>query len=150
MATHRRFHLLGNILHFHKFSHETNGTYCLVEARVAPGAGAPPNRHPGEEEAFVVLEGQFEFLLGDRTIRVTGGDSVTIPSGALHAFTNVGDTPGRLMIFNAPGAVHDAFFAGLGDPVDEGSWDFPAPDGPPDIPALIAAAKQTGVEIVAG
>lgn len=149
MAIHRRFHLLGVLLHFHRFSSETNGRFCLVEARVAPGAGAPMNRHDGEEESFVVLEGEFEFVLADQIIHATAGDCVVIPSGAAHAFRNAGDQPGRVMIFNAPGRVHDAFFTTAGEAVPDTAWDFPVIEGGPDIPRLIAAAQASGVEILA-
>lgn len=147
MPPHRRFHLMGNILHFHVFSHEVGGKYCLVEARVAPGAGAPPNRHAGEEEVFTVLEGTFDFVLDGEHLAAGPGDVVRVPNGALHHFRNSGTSPGRLMIVNAPGAVHDAFFTQLGEPVPEHSWALPPPGPAPDIPAMVAKAAALGVRI---
>jgi len=147
MKASRRFHMLGNILHFHKFSSETNGRYCMVEALVAPGAGAPPNRHPEEEECFVVLEGSFDFMVEGEVTRAETGAMVTIPSGSLHAFSNAGQAPGRLMIFNAPGQIHDVFFSEAGDPVPEDSWDFPVTGGRPGVAHVLAAAAKAGVEI---
>ena len=146
MTTHRRYHLFGNLLHFHRFSSETEGTHCLVEAVVAPGAGAPPHRHPGEVESFVILDGQFEFTLEGKTSTAGPGDFVAIPNGAKHSFANVGDTPGRLAIFATPGNVHDAFFTGAGDAVAEESWSFPPP-ADPDMAKVMAAAGASGVEI---
>ena len=146
MTSHRRFHLFGNLLHFHRFSDETQGRYAMVEAVVAPGAGAPVNRHPQEDEAFVVLDGEFEFVIDGETHRATRGDVMPIPGGAKHGFTNVGDRPGRVIIFNSPGDTHVAFFTQAGDPVSEDGWDFPEA-GPPDMPRVMAAAAAAGVEI---
>lgn len=142
---HRTYHLLGNLLYFHAFSAETGGSYCVVEARTAPGAGAPPNSHPGEQEAFYVLEGQFEFMIDGATRRAGPGDFVSIPDGALHAFTAVGDGPGRVLIVNAPGRVHDAFFTEAGEALPEGTREIPSPAGAPDIPAVIAAGTRAGI-----
>lgn len=147
MNASRRFHMLGNILHFHKFSRETEGRYCLVEALVAPGAGAPPNRHPGEEECFVVVDGSFDFVVEGQVTRAEAGTVVTIPSGSLHGFSNAGTAPGRLMIFNAPGRVHDLFFTAAGDPVPEDSWAFPQGGGRPGVAHVMEAAAQAGIEI---
>jgi len=147
MARHRRFHLMGNILHFHVFSSEVDGKYCLVESRVAPGAGAPPNRHRDEEEVFTVLEGSFDFFLDGVRQAAGPGDVVRVPNGALHHFRNSGTTPGRLMIVNAPGAIHDAFFTEMGTPVPEDDWNFPPPGPRPDLAAMISQAAALGVTI---
>ncbi|WP_246237406.1 cupin domain-containing protein [Halovulum dunhuangense] len=144
---HRTWHLLGNILKFHAFSAETGGRYALVEALSAPGAGAPPNRHAGEDEAFYILEGEYAFMVDGDMRRARAGDYVRVPDGALHAFTCVSETPGRMLIINAPGTVHDRFFTEAGEPLPEGATDFPAPKGAPDIPALVAIADRAGVRI---
>src|SRR5687767_5684551 len=67
------YHLLGNLLRFHARSSDTGGAYCLVETLTAPGAGAPPNRHPSDDEAFFVLDGSFEFVIGDSTVAAGTG-----------------------------------------------------------------------------
>jgi mannose-6-phosphate isomerase-like protein (cupin superfamily) len=148
MSQPRTVHLLGNILHFHAFSHEREGRFCVVESLTAPGAGAPPNHHAGEQESFVILDGTFEFTI-DETTRAAGpGEVVNIPDGAVHSFTNVGKTPGRLMIINSPGTRHEQFFTTAGEPLPNGANEIPAPDGPPDIPAILAAAAAAEITIV--
>ncbi len=138
------FYLVGTVVRFLAKNAETGG-YCLCEATVAPGAGAPPNRHAGEDEAFYVLEGSFDFTIGEDTRRVGPGDFVKIPDGALHAFTNTGDAPGRLLIMNAPGLVHERFFSEAGEPLPPGSRDLPASPAPPDIPRLLEAGARAGI-----
>jgi quercetin dioxygenase-like cupin family protein len=142
------YHLLGNLLHFLARSPDTGGAYCLVESLTAPGAGAPPNRHPSDDEAFYVLDGSFEFLIDDRTVQATSGSFVKIPTGAVHAFTNVGDKPGRLLIINSPGKAHDGFFSEAGEPMPSGTRELPPPGGAPDIPRLLEIGRRNGLEFL--
>ena len=145
----RIYHLLGNLLTFHAFPSETGDRYTMVEIKTAPGAGAPPNHHAGEDESFFVLDGQFAFFIDGQTINAVAGDFVKIPDGAVHAFTCTGDQPGRLIGVNAPGLMHDIFFTQAGEAMPDGTTDIPAPDGPPDIPAIMEVANRAGMTILA-
>jgi quercetin dioxygenase-like cupin family protein len=142
------YHLLGNLLRFHARSPDTGGAYCLVESLTAPGAGAPPNRHPSDDEAFYVLDGTFEFMINGETIPASSGSFVKVPNGAVHAFKNVGQTPGRLLIINSPGKAHDGFFSEAGDPMPPGTREIPPPSGAPDIPRVLEIGKRNGLEFL--
>ncbi|WP_128293771.1 cupin domain-containing protein [Afifella aestuarii] len=141
------YHLFGNLVRFLARSPETGGAYCLVETLSAPGAGAPPNRHPGDDEAFYVVEGTFEFMLDGKTFTAGPGDFVKVPTGAAHAFKNVGKEPARLLVINTPGLVHEGFYTQAGDAVPSRTREFP-PFQAPDIPALKAIAERNGMEIL--
>ncbi len=93
------YHLFGNVLTF--LAKPSEGSpFLLSEARSAPGAGAPPNRHPGDDEAFYVLSGRYEFSV-DGVARVVGpGDYVAIPNGAPHHFRNVGAEAASMLVLN--------------------------------------------------
>ena len=138
------YHLLGNLLRFLARSPDTGGAYCLVESLTAPGAGAPPNRHPSDNEAFYVIDGSFEFTIENETISAGSGSFVKVPNGAVHAFQNVGQTPGRLLIINSPGRAHDGFFSEAGDPMPPGTRELPPPKGAPDIPRLLEIGRRNG------
>jgi quercetin dioxygenase-like cupin family protein len=142
------YHLLGNLLHFHARSADTGGAYCLVESLTAPGAGAPPNRHPSDDEAFYVLDGSFEFTVNDETVSATTGSFVKIPNGAVHTFKNTGDKPGRLLIINSPGKAHEGFFSQAGDPMPPGTRELPPPTGAPDIPRVLEIGRRNGLEFL--
>ena len=142
------YHLLGNLLRFRARGADTGGGYCLIEVLTAPGAGAPANRHAVDDEAFYVLDGAFEFTIGDETIRASPGSFVRVPNGAVHAFRNVGEAPGRMLIINSPGRAHEAFFSEAGDPVPSGTSEFPPADGAPDIPRLLEIGRRNGVEFL--
>ena len=142
------YHLLGNLLRFLVRSHETGGAYSLTEGLVAPGAGAPPNRHPADGEVFYVIDGLFEFTVEGHTISATAGDCVRVPDGAVHAFRNAGDKLGKLLIVNSPGRDHEAFFSEAGDPMPRGTRELPPPAGAPDIPRLLEIGRRHGLEFL--
>ena len=145
---HRTYHLLGSLIKFHAFPEETGGGCGIVEILTAPGAGAPPHKHPGEDENFFVLDGQFEFDLDGKKLDVETGDFVKIPNGRVHAFKCVGNKPGRLLNVTSPGTMHEVFFTQGGDPVPEGTVEFPATDGPPDIDPIMSFHVWIGMSIL--
>ena len=61
-----------------------------------PGDQAPPHVHYNSDEAFYVLDGEMEVLLGDQRERKTAGTLVMVPSGTAHTFANHG--PGNLRV----------------------------------------------------
>jgi quercetin dioxygenase-like cupin family protein len=65
---------------------ESGGAYFAMEAIVPAGGGPPPHIHRNEDETFYVLEGEVEFLLGDRPVKGTAGDFVNVPRGTVHRF----------------------------------------------------------------
>lgn len=145
------FHLFGCNVRFLARSSETGGAYCLCEALVAPGAGAPLNRHAEDDEAFYVLDGEFAFAIGEETVRARPGDFVRVPRGAVHDFRNVGGRPARLLVHNTPGRVHDVFFSEAGRPMPKGARELPPP-GPAPTPEQVAraidVARRAGMEIL--
>ncbi|MBS7542569.1 cupin domain-containing protein [Ancylobacter oerskovii] len=145
------YYLFGALVRFLQRSSQTGGAYCLAEALVAPGAGAPPNRHPGDDEAFYVLDGRFEFMIDGAMVPAGVGSFVKVPPGAPHAFRNVGTEPARLLVLNTPGRVHDGFFSEVGRPMPPGTATLPPPDGEvPDIPRLVEIARRNGLELLVG
>ncbi len=107
----------GMIFHFLATSQETNGEYALMEITVLPNIGPPTHRHR-EQEAFYVLEGEFQFHVDDKTITGTTGTFVNIPSMLFHGWRNVGTAIGRLQCLITPGGM-EGFFMEAGHPVTD-------------------------------
>jgi quercetin dioxygenase-like cupin family protein len=143
----RKFDVLNILMNFHAFPDETGGKYCLVECLVPPGAGAPPNHHAGETEAFYILEGEVGFSVDGQDRLARAGDFVPIPDGAVHAFRAVGDGPARLLILNAPGHMHAQFFTGVGRPLPASQTGLPDPVAP-DLGAVMEMAQRAGMTIL--
>lgn len=143
----RKYNVLNIMMKFHAFPAEVADRYCLVECTVPVGAGAPPNHHAGETEAFYVLEGAVDFTIAGARRHAVAGDFVAIPDGAVHAFEAVGAAPARLLILNAPGHMHEGFFTGVGTPLPADQTELPAPAAP-DIAKVLAVARETGMTIL--
>lgn len=138
-------HLLGNLLTYRAYPDDT-GAFGLIDCRTAPGAGAPPNRHP-EDEAFLVLDGRVEIAVGDSRQVYGPGDFVKIPNNAVHSFANVGEAPSRMLIVNWPGRDHLRFFRAAGEPVAPGTETFPEMS-PPDTVRLARLGAESQVEFM--
>ncbi len=143
----RTYDVLGILMQFHAFPDDVQGKYCLVEAVVPSGCGAPPNHHAGETECFYVLDGRVAFEIDGAQRDAGPGEYVAVPDGALHAFRATGDAPARMLILNAPGRMHEAFFTGVGQPLPEGQKALPEPREP-DFAHVMETAAAVGMTIV--
>lgn len=62
---------------------------CVFEQWCDPGLGAPPHLH-AVEEILTVLEGEAEIVVESERHHAAAGQSVVIPAGRKHSFTNKG------------------------------------------------------------
>ena len=87
---------------------QTRGTLGVAEFTVPPHAPTPPPHiHHAHEEAFYVLEGELEFLVGAETVRASAGTFAMVPIGTLHTFSNPTDRPARFLnTFTPPRYIH--------------------------------------------
>ncbi|MDX9739660.1 MAG: cupin domain-containing protein [Gammaproteobacteria bacterium] len=79
-----------------------NHHQSLAEAIVPPGNRTLPHRHERSEEIYHFLSGSGIMELGDRSFRVTSGDTVCIAPGKPHALLNDGEDELRLLCCCAP------------------------------------------------
>lgn len=87
---------------------QTGGAFGVWRYTSPAGGGPPVHLHRAEDEFFYVLNGEFNFQLGDCIKSAPAGSFVFIPKGAVHTFQHVGPEPGALM-----GAVTPGGFEGL-------------------------------------
>ena len=64
--------------------------------------GQPSHVHRDEDDAFLVLDGELTFLLGEREVAAPAGTFVLVPPGVEHTFENRTDTPVRIANIHAP------------------------------------------------
>jgi quercetin dioxygenase-like cupin family protein len=67
------------------------------EVTIAAKSRVPRHTHTNTEEAMVLLEGELQALVGSQRIDIEPGDVVLAPSGTVHGFINLSDTPARLL-----------------------------------------------------
>ena len=76
-----------------------------TDDRRSPG----PHRHEGFEEIFYVLAGEYLFEAEGQMIKAPMGTLISVPPGALHTFTSVGEQDGRLLVLCDPGGIERFF-----------------------------------------
>jgi mannose-6-phosphate isomerase-like protein (cupin superfamily) len=81
---------------------DTQGAYSLWESQTLPDEGPRPHIHGSHDEAFYLLSGELEMRLGERTVTVRPGTFVLVPRGTVHAFTNRGADPARMLTIMSP------------------------------------------------
>lgn len=133
----------GQLLTYKVTAEQTGGAYSLFEDTVPPRRGSPPHIHHREDESFYVVEGEFEFSRDGETIRAGAGSLVFVPRGSLHAFENVGEGRGRLLLSQTPGGLHERFFEEVG----EEATDRTTPPAARNPQNLAAVAAKYGTEI---
>ena len=123
----------------------TGGAYALTDSTVPPLGEAPPHIHHREVEAFWVLEGALEIVVGEETFEASAGSFVHLPRGVPHAYRNAGTTPARFLTLMVPAGL-EKFFEEVGKPGEDPS--SAPPFGEADLERLLAAAPGYGVEIL--
>ena len=124
---------------------QTGGSLGFVEAVVPPGGGPVAHAHAAEDEAFYLLDGELEFLDGDRTFVAEAGSFVFIPRTHRHRFKNVGTTDARTLFLFTPGGPEALFVEGGDTPVPGGRptvWDMDR------IMQVADIAQRTGMTIL--
>ena len=58
------------------------GAFSMAEFITRPSCGSPLNRHPGGNESFYVLTGQFEFIVNGEPQVLKPGGFIRVPDGA--------------------------------------------------------------------
>ncbi len=124
---------------------DTGGKYALTDSVVPPQGGSPPHIHHREDEAFWVLEGELDILVGETKFRVGAGSFVHLPKGVLHSYENVSAKPARFLTLMVPAGL-ERFFEEVGKPGRDQS--SPPPVEEEDIERLLAVAPKYGVDIV--
>src|ERR687885_373451 len=72
-------------------SQQTGGRYGCMEYLAPPGFRGPIlHTHPGVDEVFYIVEGEFTFRLGDRDVCAPAGTLVHVPGAVAHTFANPG------------------------------------------------------------
>ena len=124
---------------------DTRGAYSLTDSVVPPGGGPPPHIHHREDEAFWVLEGELEVMVGESTFRASAGSFVHLPKDIAHAYENVGTGPARFLTLMVPAGL-EKLFAEVGKPGSDVS--SPPPFEEEDIDKLLTLAPKYGAEIL--
>ena len=90
-------------------SEDSGGRVSLVDNRVPAGTAGPPLHHHDFDEAFVVLEGEVTFQLGDDLVTRRAGELAFAPRGVPHTFANQSGADARHVIVITPAGFERYF-----------------------------------------
>jgi mannose-6-phosphate isomerase-like protein (cupin superfamily) len=95
---------LGSILLSGK---DTGGAYCLLDLKVAPGKGVPRHTHTREDEAYFVLSGELEAIVGDEIFTLRAGETLIAPRNIPHQLRNSGSVANHYLIMFSPSGFEE-------------------------------------------
>jgi len=129
---------------FKAVSATTNGAYTLTEVTARPDFVPPPHIHHREDEAFYVLEGQFEFWYNERTFTAGVGSFVYLAKGRVHKHGATGGAA-RALVLHTPAGL-ERFIAEAGKPATDRSV-RPTPPPMAELERIVAIAQKYGIEV---
>lgn len=106
----------------------TGGAFAAFEETTQPGLGPPVHVHTDQWEYFRVLDGEFEFLIGEMRYRAGVGSVAVVPPNTRHGFRNVADSDSTLEFIVTPGGEIDEYFRRLTRLLEAGETDQEALD----------------------
>jgi len=103
-------------------SSKTDGQFAFIETQLPPGSNVERHHHP-EAEMFYIVEGLFDFWIGDMSAPVSCGPGafICVPPEMEHAFANTGTRAGRIFGMLAPGSHNglESFFRTMSIPITD-------------------------------
>lgn len=93
---------------------DTDGAMCIFEFNGS--GGGPLHLHYEQDEWIYVLEGEFDFWIGDKQFRAGVGESVFLPRKVPHAWACTNGKPGRIIDVYQPAGKMEEFFREIGKP----------------------------------
>lgn len=112
----------GRDLIFKVTGDDTGGAFDYFIVQVAPNGGPPLHVHHGQEETIHVLKGRYKIQIGTETFTCEEGGFAHLPADVPHAFLNLTDEPGEVIMVFVPGGGHK-FFEELGPATRGGTAD---------------------------
>jgi mannose-6-phosphate isomerase-like protein (cupin superfamily) len=92
---------------------DTGGAFAVLEVPTVVDAGSPLHIHHVENEWFYALEGEYDIRVGAQIFHLKPGGSVYGPKLVPHAWHDVGDTPGRMIVVAQPAGHIEAWLKDL-------------------------------------
>ncbi len=122
----------------HLGAQDTAGAFCLLVDHLPPGWALPAHRHEHEAETIHVLSGEFEMAVDGIRSRLSAGETIHVPPGAVHSSANVGPGSGDRVVLFSPAGM-ERFFLEAG---------AAASDSEIDLAAVLSCAIRHGWEFV--
>jgi mannose-6-phosphate isomerase-like protein (cupin superfamily) len=111
----------GETIEFIRTSADTGGELLAIDLTLTPDGHVPGTHvHPEQEERFEVRSGTMKFKLGFKTIVAGPGETVVVPAGKRHRFSNAGDDDAHVHVEVRPALRMEELFETTVALADEG------------------------------
>ncbi|MCW3092483.1 MAG: hypothetical protein JWP81_3552 [Ferruginibacter sp.] len=107
-------HYIAHTFSFLATGKDNGGAFSLMHCYFRKGFTAPPHYHQLEDESFFILEGEIDFHVGDRKVKVSAGEFISLPKNVPHHFNLITETAKALMLITPAG--FEVFFKEFGQP----------------------------------
>ena len=134
----KKVNILGIPMVIRLHGRDTGGVVSAAESHDVPGGGPPPHIHHREDETFQILEGEYEWTVGNRKFIAQKGATIFAPRGVAHTYRYLGQAPGRLLCVITPSGFEE-FFEEIGALSAQQQQ---------NIPHVIEIAKKFGLEFL--
>lgn len=99
--------------------HDVSADYDLVFGETPANAdGPPPHFHKGYKELFLLVEGELDFIVDGKPMKVSQRESVDLLQGVLHTFRNSSDKTCKWVNIHSPKGFR-SFFEAMGVDANE-------------------------------
>jgi quercetin dioxygenase-like cupin family protein len=112
----------GRDLIFKLTGEECGGALDYFTVEVGPHGGPPLHVHHRQLETIQVLSGHFKVRIGDEDFTLDERGFASLPAGVPHAFRNLTDEVGEIIVVYAPGGGR-SFYEELGPATRQGTAD---------------------------
>jgi DNA-binding transcriptional MerR regulator/quercetin dioxygenase-like cupin family protein len=92
---------------------DTEGALSVFE--FTGHGGGPRHRHHDQDEWIYVLDGEFQFEVGDKRCHAVSGECVFIPRKIAHVWGCTGDKPGKILNVYQPAGGMEEFIREVGN-----------------------------------
>jgi quercetin dioxygenase-like cupin family protein len=137
-ATAEPIHVGALTVRFHVDAEESGGSVSVFECDAPAHARMPaPHSHDDFDETVFGLDGVTAFAVGGERTDLKAGESLFIPRGVIHGFSNGGDADARFLAVISPGVLGSSYFREVGAVLAAG--------GPPDIAKIGEVMRRHGL-----
>jgi mannose-6-phosphate isomerase-like protein (cupin superfamily) len=136
---------IGSLSIVKAISQSTGGCYSLTWDKNAPGHETPYHLHRVEDEAFWVIEGEYEFICDGKKILAIPGDYVFLPRGIPHGIRVASATPATKLVMAMPGDGFQNMMIEMADPAT--TLELPEPKAP-DMEKLFRLCEKYQIDIL--
>lgn len=141
----RHFWHIDSLMTFKAMAEGTGGRLAVWEQLLPHKSSPPLHVHHHDDESWFVLDGTLTFQVAERSWTAEAGTFVWAPRAVPHTF-RVDSSSARLLGLGVPSGF-DRFVLATGRPAEAATLP-PAPQGPPDMTRLVAAARESGMDVL--